>query len=194
MTCPYWEFDIEFDREYLLNMTERLSQERHARKRLYKGLGTTAWNLPLSFLDDPYLTKLFKDHYPLFSPQLRILNFAPEVHGGIHVDSIAERAAINFPVLNCCEENETVWYEMSEHLKEYKVADAVTGISVSYFKMEQPVEPTYRFSLKDRAALIDITKPHRVINGTKTERRVVSYLINKDLSFEQARALLESRR
>lgn len=131
--------------------------------------------------DDEYMTSI-RNRFPFLSRMYNIYTVFGK--GGIpmHVDA-ARDCAFNIPIMNT-EQSETIFYNYAEEpVLEYNKERI-------YNLVKSPVKEVFRFSLT-RPTLIDNAIPHEVINNSIATRVILSWSVNKEYSFTQAREMFE---
>ena len=131
--------------------------------------------------DDAYMTSI-KKRFPFLSKMYNIYTVYGKGNIPMHVDA-ARDCAFNIPIKGT-EQSDTIFYKYAEDpLLEYNKERV-------YNLVKSNVEEVFRFTLL-RPTLIDNAIPHEVINHGFATRLILSWSVNKEYSFEDAKALFE---
>lgn len=163
--------DIDIDLEYIKKMVTD-NQFKHQK-------GLAGHQRMVS--DDPYMSSV-KKRFPFLSKMYNIYTVYGKGTIPMHVDA-ARDCAFNIPIKGT-EQSDTIFYKFKEDpVLEYNKERV-------YNLVKSEVEEVFRFTLL-KPTLIDNAIPHEVINHGLSTRIILSWSVNKEYSFEQAKELFK---
>ena len=169
-----YELDINLDLDYIAQLVKKTQYSRipgiprHHRR----------------VVEDPYLTSVLTK-YPFLNPIYNVYSTQPLNNIEVHVDA-KRQCALNVPIENT-EGSHTIFYEYNS------TPDLTYDDKRVYYKISSPVTETFRFTLT-RPVLINNTVPHSVEHTGPNTRLILSWGIRQDVSFEDAKRLINEKK
>lgn len=168
-----YELDINLDLDYIVQLVKKtqysriLGRPRHHRR----------------VVEDPYLTTILTT-YPFLNPIYNVYSTQSLSNIEQHVDA-KRQCAINIPIENT-EGSSTIFYEFDGE------PDLAYDERRVYYKISSPVIERFRFTLT-RPVLINNAVPHSVEHTGPNTRLILSWGIRQDVSFEDAKRLINEK-